>query len=106
LLCGSGWGRADLRLSAWRRKSSACREGTGFVAARCGVGRTRRAARKGAQSTSRFKPSATVCARGAANISGTHSAAVNADIPRNATPFQFNGSTYYIVPLAKEAAQK
>jgi hypothetical protein len=28
------------------------------------------------------------------------------DIPRNATPFQFNGSTYYIVPLAKDAGQK
>jgi hypothetical protein len=27
-------------------------------------------------------------------------------IPLNAQPFQFNGSTYYIVPLAKEAAHQ
>ena len=27
-------------------------------------------------------------------------------LPRNAVPFEFNGGTYYIVPLAKEAAQK
>jgi hypothetical protein len=26
-------------------------------------------------------------------------------IPRGSTPFQFNGGTYYIVPLTKEAAQ-
>lgn len=26
-------------------------------------------------------------------------------LPRNAVPFEFNGGTYYIVPLAKEAAR-
>jgi hypothetical protein len=27
-------------------------------------------------------------------------------LPRNAVPFDFNGQTYYIVPLAQQAAQK